>query len=114
MKRAVYKQEVIDQWAVLVRDYDRIYGRYAIASGLIAVMGLAAAFLFSKPVFFGLFSLGFAGVILLAHAGTSRFKCPNCGLRPVSLHISPVTADMCTHCHAWLKSPHASDQRGPA
>src|SRR5690606_27523268 len=77
MKRAVYKQEVIDKWTVLVSRQDRTYGRYAIVSATAALIGLAAALLF-KPIFIGLFFLGFTGVILLAHAGTSRFKCPNC------------------------------------
>ena len=113
MQRAVYKKEVTDQWSVLVRDHNRTYGRYAIASGLVAALGLLAAFLFG-PAFLIVFCLGFTGVILLAHAGNSRFKCPNCGLRPGSARNSPITAEICNHCQFWLKSPYASDQQGPA
>jgi hypothetical protein len=113
MQRAVYNKEVIAQWGALMRDHNRTYGRYTIASGVVAAFGLIAAFLFS-PIFFIAFLLGFAGVILLAHAGTSRFKCPNCGVRPGSLRSSPVTAEICPHCHFWLKSPYASDQQRSA
>ena len=113
MQRAVYNKDVIAQWDALVRDHNRTYGRYAIASGIIAVLGVVAGLLFSQA-FLVAFFLGFAGVILLAHAGTSRFKCPNCGTRPGSLRNSPLTAEICPHCHFWLKSPYASDQQGAA
>ena len=113
MHRAVYNKEVIAQWSALVRDHNRTYGRYTIASGIVAASGLVAAFLFSQ-IFLIVFFFGFGGVILLAHIGTSRFRCPNCGARPGSLRNSPVTAEICPHCHFWLKSPYASDQQGAA
>jgi hypothetical protein len=104
---------VISQWSALVRAHNRTYGRYAIASGIVAALGLIAGLVFSH-VFLVAFFLGFAGVILLAHAGTSHFKCPNCGFRPGSPRNSPLAAEICSHCHYWLKSPYASDQQGAA
>jgi hypothetical protein len=35
-------------------------------------------------------------------------------LRPTSWGNSPITAEICIHCHVWLKSPYANVQQGPA
>ena len=110
MQRAIYKREVVEQWQRLLNQHDRTYGRYALGSGIASALGLLAAVLFREPAFLALFAFGFAGVILLAHAGSNRLVCPNCGKQPGSARSSPVTIDMCNHCHAWLKSPYASVQ----
>ncbi len=110
MQRAIYKPEVVAQWRQLLKEHDRKYGRYTLGCGIASALGLIAAALLREPAFLALFALGFTGVILLAHAGTNRLICPNCGKRPGSAQSSAITIDMCNHCHAWLKSPYASDQ----
>ena len=49
MQRAVYDKDVIAQWSALVRDHDRTYGRYTIASGIVAALGLVGGLFSAMP-----------------------------------------------------------------
>ncbi len=113
MQRAVYNQDVADKWAIIVGKHRRTYERYALVLFTIAIIGLILALLMHRPLFLILFGLGLLGAIFVRQFGTSRLKCPHCGLRPVHLRDSPLSADFCSNCHVWLKSPHASGSQGP-